>query len=203
MAIPRPTPRDSAPPALHARAMDNLSFIRSTMERATAFTAVPGWGGVAMGVTALAATAAAQGRETRGEWLVVWLAASVLALAIGGWSMLVKARRAGTSVFSYSGRRFVLSYVPPLAVGGLLTLALVRAGLYSALPGTWLLLYGTGVVTGGAFSVRVVPIMGLCFMALGSIALLAPPAWGQWLMAAGFGGLHIIFGLIIARRYGG
>jgi len=204
MTIPRPTPRDSAAaPALHARAMDNLSFIRSTMERATAFTAVPGWGGVAMGVTALAATALTQSRGTRGEWLVVWLAASVLALAIGGWCMRVKAKRAGTSVFSYPGRRFVLSYLPPLAVGALLTLVLVRAGLYSTLPGTWLLLYGTGVVTGGAFSVRVVPIMGLCFMALGAIALLAPPAWGDWLMAAGFGGLHIIFGLIIARRYGG
>jgi hypothetical protein len=183
--------------------MDNLSFIRSTMERATAFTAVPGWGGVAMGLTALAAAPLAGTRATAGEWLAVWLGASVLALTIGGWSMAVKARRAGTSVFSYSGRRFVLSYVPPLAVGGLLTLVLVRADLYPALPGTWLLLYGTGVVTGGAFSVRVVPIMGLCFMTFGAVALLAPPAWGAWLMAAGFGGLHIIFGLIIARRYGG
>jgi hypothetical protein len=203
MTIPRPTPQEVGAPTLHARAMDNLSFIRSTMERATAFTAVPGWGGVAMGVTALAAAAWARTRASETEWLVVWLGASALALTIGGWSMAVKARRAGTSVMSYSGRRFVLSYVPPLAVGGLLTLVLVRAGLYSALPGTWLLLYGTGVVTGGAFSVRVVPIMGLCFMALGAVALLAPPGWGDWLMALGFGGLHIIFGLIIARRYGG
>jgi hypothetical protein len=203
MTIPRPTPQEAGAPTLHARAMDNLSFIRSTMERATAFTAVPGWGGVAMGVTALAATALARTRATETEWLAVWLGASALALTIGGWSMAVKARRAGTSVLSYSGRRFVLSYVPPLVVGGLLTLVLVRAGLYGALPGTWLLLYGTGVVTGGAFSVRVVPIMGLCFMALGALALFAPPEWGDWLMALGFGGLHIIFGLIIARRYGG
>jgi hypothetical protein len=183
--------------------MDNLSFIRSTMERATAFTAVPGWGGVAMGITALAATALAYHRPRETEWLAIWLSASILAFAIGGWAMVMKARRAGTTVFSYSGRRFVLSYVPPLAVGVLLTLALVRAGLHSALPGTWLLLYGTGVVTGGAFSVRVVPIMGFCFMVLGAVALLAPTSWGDWLLAAGFGGLHIIFGLIIARRYGG
>jgi hypothetical protein len=203
MTIPRPTPQEAGAPTLHARAMDNLSFIRSTMERATAFTAVPGWGGVAMGITALVAAALAQTRATENEWLAAWLGASALALTIGGWSMAVKARRAGTSVLSYSGRRFVLSYVPPLAVGGLLTLVLVRAGLYGALPGTWLLLYGTGVVTGGAYSVRVVPIMGLCFMALGALALLAPPDWGDWLMALGFGGLHIIFGLIIARRYGG
>jgi hypothetical protein len=189
-------------PALHARAMDNLSFIRSTMERATAFTAVPGWGGVAMGITALIATAAAMGRSYS-AWLAIWLTASVLALTIGGWTMAVKARRGGTSVFSYSGRRFVLSYVPPIAVGALFTLVLVRAGLFAALPGTWLLLYGTGVVTGGAFSVRVVPVMGLCFMALGAAALLGPPSWGVWLMALGFGGLHILFGVIIARRYGG
>ena len=204
MTLLRPTPPDSASsPALHARAMDNLSFIRSTMERATAFTAVPGWGGVAMGVTALVATALAARSPSVTQWFMVWLAASALALAIGGWAMVLKARRAGTTVFSYSGRRFVLSYVPPLAVGALLTLVLVRAGLYSSLPGTWLLLYGTGVVTGGAFSVRVVPIMGFCFMALGTVALLAPPAWGEPLLAIGFGGLHILFGLIIARRYGG
>jgi hypothetical protein len=156
-----------------------------------------------MGVTALAAAAIARGVPSRGEWLTVWLAASALALTIGGWSMAAKARKAGTSVFSYSGRRFVLSYLPPLVVGALLTIVLARAGLYSALPGTWLLLYGTGVVTGGAFSVRVVPIMGFCFMALGALALLAPSIWGDWLMALGFGGLHVIFGLIIARRYGG
>jgi hypothetical protein len=202
MTTLRPKPHEGTAPALHARAMDNLSFIRSTMERATAFTAVPGWGGVAMGATALGATSLANDR-TPTEWLAVWLVASALALTIGGTAMVLKARRGGTSVFSYSGRRFVLSYVPPLAVGGLLTIVLVRAGLYSALPGTWLLLYGTGVVTGGAFSVRVVPLMGLCFMALGAIALLLPWAWGEWLMAVGFGGLHIVFGLIIARRYGG
>jgi hypothetical protein len=204
MTILRPTPPERpGAPALHARAMDNLSFIRSTMERATAFTAVPGWGGVAMGITALLATLLAYNSPSVNQWLAVWLSASALAFAIGGWAMVMKARRAGTTVFSYSGRRFVLSYVPPLAVGALLTLVLVRAELYSALPGTWLLLYGTGVVTGGAFSVRVVPIMGFCFMALGAIALLAPPGWGELLLAAGFGGLHIIFGLIIARRYGG
>jgi hypothetical protein len=190
-------------PALHDRAIDDLSFIRQTMERAAPFTAVPGWGGVAMGATALVASAIAWGRPVDRIWVGIWLGAALLALLIGGWAMTRKASRAGTSVLSSSGRRFVLSYVPPLLVGVLLTLVLMRAAYVEALPGTWLLLYGTGVVTGGAYSVRVVPIMGLCFMALGAVALFAPAAWGNAFMAAGFGGFHLGFGLLIARRYGG
>jgi hypothetical protein len=203
MAFPQPIPPSRDAPALHARAMENLSFIRRTMERATAFTAVPGWGGVAMGITALIAHAITLHGFTPLEWLLTWIGAAVVALTIGGATMSAKARRAGTTVFSYSGRRFVLSYVPPILVGVLLTLVLVRAGLYRALPGTWLLLYGTGVVTGGAFSVRIVPLMGICFMLLGTVALFGPEAWGAPLMVAGFGGLHVVFGWIIARRYGG
>jgi hypothetical protein len=202
MASPQRVADLTAKP-IHAKAMDDISFIRRTMERATEFTAVPGWGGVAMGATALLAAAVAGQSSTRIEWLATWLTASIVAFLIGGWTMSVKARRAGTPIFSYSGRRFLLSFVPPIAVGALLTIALAGAGLDRALPGTWLLLYGTGVVTGGAFSVRAVPIMGICFMLLGGAALFGPSAWGDALMAVGFGGLHIVFGLLIARRYGG
>ena len=202
MALPQPVARPQTQP-LHARAMDDLSFIRRTMERATAFTAVPGWGGVTMGAVALVAALVASWAGTTAAWVACWVVAAAVALLIGGWAMAAKARRGGTALFSWSGRRFVLSYLPPLAVGALLTVVLMRSGPAQALPGMWLLLYGTGVVTGGAYSVRAVPVMGACFMLLGAAALFAPAAWGNAFMAAGFGGLHVIFGLIIARRYGG
>ncbi|PYP37519.1 MAG: hypothetical protein DMD34_06785 [Gemmatimonadetes bacterium] len=192
-----------APRPLHDRALDNLRFIRQTMERAGSFTAVPGWGQVAVGVTALAAAFFASRHQTSELWLVIWLGEAIVALAIGGATMVRKAYAVSDPILSGPGRRFGLSFLPPMLVGGLLTVVLYRAALWSALPGTWLLLYGTGFVTGGAFSVRVVPVMGICFMLLGAVALLGPPAWGNWLMAAGFGGLHIVFGMIIARRYGG
>jgi len=191
------------PPALHARAMDNLQYIRETMERAASFTAVPGWGGFAMGATALLAAFIASRQSTVEAWLATWLGEALLAFAIGGWAMNRKARAVRAPLLSGPGRKFALSLSPPIAVGALLTIVFYRAGMINLMPGMWLLLYGTGVVTGGAFSVRVVPLMGFCFMALGAIALFCPSSWGNLFMAAGFGGLQIIFGIIIARRYGG
>ena len=189
--------------SLHSHAMDNLRFIRETMERAGRFTAVPGWGGFAMGVSALAASVIAARQSTPDAWLATWLIEGFFAIALGAWTMQRKAHRAQVPLLSAPARKFVLSFAPPLLVGALLTLVLYRAGLSGAIPGTWLLLYGTGVVTGGAFSVRVVPVMGLCFMLIGAVALFCPFAWSTAFLAAGFGGLHLIFGFIIARRYGG
>ena len=192
----------ASPQPLADRALDNLRYIRATMERAGSFTAVPGWGQVAIGFTALAAAVVAARQQSPLNWLVVWLAEAILALAIGGWTMVRKARAVNDTLLSGPGRRFGLSFLPPLVVGGLLTVALYFGGARPLLPAVWLLLYGTAVVTGGAFSVRVVPVMGLGFLALGTAALLAP-GLGNWLLAAGFGGLHIVFGYWIARRYGG
>ncbi len=195
--------RYEEPVALHEHALDNLKFIRETMERAASFTAIPGRGAVVIGVTAWVAAWLASRQASMGGWLGVWVAEAVLSALIGTAAMVYKARKVGIPLWSRSGRKFTLNLFPPFIVGALLTIALYRAGFGSVLPGVWLLLYGTGLVAGGAFSVRVVPLMGLCFMLAGSVALFCPPAWGNGLMAGGFGGLHILFGLIIARRYGG
>jgi hypothetical protein len=183
--------------------MDNLRFIRDTMERAGSFTAVPGWGQVAIGVTAFGAAWLAAQQPTPLAWLVVWLGEGLLALAIGAVTLARKARAVNSSLLSGPGRRFGLSFLPPMVVGGLLTFALYFAGMQRLIPSTWLLLYGTGIMTGGAFSVRIVPVMGMAFLALGTASLEAPQPWGDWFLAAGFGGLHVIFGTIIARRHGG
>jgi hypothetical protein len=204
MALTQPTsvPR-SEPIPIDARAADHLRYIRETMESAAEFTAVPGWGGLAMGITALAAAYFASIQATLLRWLSVWLVEAAVAFAIAAPAAATKAHRANAKLLSGPGRKFLLSFVPAIVAGGLLTYALVHAGLFAALPGTWLLLYGTGIVTSGAFSVRAVPIMGLCLMLLGAGALLAPPQWGDAFMAAGFGGVQIGFGLWIAKRYGG
>jgi hypothetical protein len=197
--------RDPIP--MHAHAMDNLSYIRKTMERAGSFTAVPGWGGVAMGVTAIVASLVATRAPSIDAWLSVWMIEGVLAVAIGIFAMWRKARKAGLPLLSAPARKFVFSFVPPLVAGAAVTMVLWRAGAVAAIPGVWLMLYGTGVVTGGAFSTPIVPVMGLCFLAEGAIAIFTPSSsampWNDFWLGAGFGGLHVLFGAIIARRYGG
>lgn len=183
--------------------MDNLAFIRDTMEAAGSFTAVSGWGMVAVGIIASGAAGLAAVQPTPLEALYIWIAAAVLAPAVSLWAIVRKARNAHVPLLSGPGRKFLLSFSPPLVVGALLTLVLYQAGMVSTIPGMWLLLYGTGVVAGGAFSVRVVPVMGFCFMLAGTIALFSPVAWHSWIMGAAFGGLHIAFGISIARSHGG
>jgi hypothetical protein len=205
MASVTPLHREPAPepPALHARAMDNLAFIRDTMEAAGAFTAVSGWGMVAVGTIATVAAIIASFRHSPVQSLYVWLGAAVLATIIMLWAIVRKARKARMPLLSGPGRKFVLSFSPPMFVGALITIVLYRAGLPETIPGMWLLLYGTAVVAGGAFSVKIVPVMGICFMLAGTLALFTPTSWNDWIMAAAFGGLHIGFGIPIARRHGG
>jgi hypothetical protein len=193
---PDPTP-------IHQRALEDLTFIRDTMERAGTVTSVPGWGGVAMGVSALIAAWIASRQASGAEWLAVWLAEAVLALGIGGATMVRKADSTGVSLFSHSGKLFVRSFAPPIIAGAVLTPVLYSAGLVERLPALWLLLYGAAVTVAGATSIRAVPVMGMSFMALGAFAFVVPASLGDLLMAVGFGGVQIGFGLLIARKYGG
>ena len=193
------------PIPIHSHAIDNLRIIRETMERAGSFTAVPGWGGVAMGATALAAAGLASHAQSPEQWLGTWLAEAVLALTIGVFAMWRKSRAAGLHLWSAPARKFIFSFAPPLIAGAVLTAALYREGAVLAIPGVWLMLYGTGVIAGGAFSVPIVPVMGAGFLVLGALVLFVAPtlAWADLWLGAGFGGLHVVFGAMIARRYGG
>jgi hypothetical protein len=201
-SIPART-RSHEPVALHAHAMDNLRFIRETMERAGSFTAVPGMGGVLMGISALGAALVAARQTKLESWLGVWVGEAIFAVLIGVVAATRKARAGKATLLSGPGRKFALGLAPSIFVAALLTGVLYRAGLYAVIPGIWLLLYGTGILSAGAFSVPVVPVMGVCFVALGAIAVFCPLEWSHWFLAAGFGGLHLVFGARIAARYGG
>ena len=192
--------------SVYQRAQSDLDFIRKTMERATAFTAVPGIGLVVNGFLAIGAFALVQSNVVgpgRSHWLAIWLACAAIAATNGVLCMIFKARRAGIALLSGPGRRFLVALLPPFAAAGLLTAVLAQANLHDLLPGIWLLLYGVGILTGGAFAIRPVVLMGGCFFLFGTAALLAPVRFGDEFMLAGFGIVQVIFGVVITSRYGG
>ena len=194
---PEPSDADSlADPLAHLR------FMRDTMERSSAFTAVPGWGQVLIGATALTAASLASRQGTASGWTLTWFAEACLAATIASFAMNLKSQRLGVPLISGPGRKFLLGFLPPLLAGAVVTLILYRAGMTRSLPGVWSLIYGGAVISGGVLSVPIVPVMGACFMATGAAALLLP-ALGNLAMALGFGGLHILFGYWIARKHGG
>lgn len=185
------------------RAIDNLKFIRETMERSAVFTSVPGYGGLLMGVTAVAAAVIAHSQSSTRGWLVVWLTEAGLAFCIGLLGMWQKSKIAGSSLVSVPARKFALSFTPPLLCGIIITLGLWRHWQFEAMIPVWILCYGAAVVCGGAFSVKAVPLMGWCFIALGAAAFFLPAGFGNIMMGLSFGVLHIVFGFIIGRKFGG
>ncbi len=194
---------NSEPPSLHGRAMDNLAFIRETMERSSAFTAIPGYGGALMGVTAIGAAIIAHNQLTIRAWLITWMVEAFLAFFIGMFAMWQKTKSSGDSLLSAPARKVAFGFVPPIIAAIILTSLLYFKGLFSLMPTIWLTMYGTAVVTGGAYSVRIVPIVGWIFIALGLVSVFLNAGYGNLLMGLGFGVLHIVFGLVVARKYGG
>jgi len=204
MHLVQPPPERERPtPSVGDRAVSDLDFIRSTIERSGRFPAVSGAGGVFMGVVGLAAAIVSSRFESREAWLGTWLGAAAAAFLGGAWSTRRKAAAQDVPLFSGLGRKFLLGLSPGLVAGAVLTAVLVRTEQYDALPATWLLLFGAAVTSGGAFSVRAVPLIGAGFMALGVVACFSPATWGTPLLGLGFGVLLLIGGLWIARRHGG
>jgi hypothetical protein len=200
---PRRSPDASGPPEMQARAMDNLRFIRGIMESAATFTAVSGWGQVVIGITAIAASLIAARQTLPWAWVATWLAEAGIAMGVSIASMTLKAHHANQPLLTGPVRKLILSFSPAMVVGVVLTMLFVRHGLYDWLPGFWMMLYGAAVMSAGTYSTRSVPVMGAAFLCAGAAALVVPPAWHTLVMIGGFGGLHIIFGLWIARRHGG
>ena len=204
MAILRPLPPfDERPESLGDRAASDLRFIRSTMERSGRFTAVPGWGGVFMGAVGLLAASVSSFTTTPDAWILTWLMAAGVAISGGGLALGRKATQQDQPLGRGHGRMFVLGLCPPILAGAVLTIVLHRAELTHLLPSVWLLLYGAAVLAGGAYSVLTVSLTGVVFMLLGIVAAFAPATWGTPLLAVGFGGVHCVSGILIARSHGG
>ena len=202
-AIRKDVEATNEPVNIGDRAFDNLRFIRETMERSAVFTSVPGYGGMLMGATAVGASFFAWQSANYRQWLIIWLTEALLAFAIGFLSLWQKSKNANASLTSAPARKFALCFAPPIVAAVILSGLFYRHDWFEFLPTVWLTLYGTAVICGGISSVKVVPIAGWSFIALGLVSVFLPSGYGDLMMSLGFGGLHLVFGFIVARKYGG
>jgi hypothetical protein len=188
-------------PEHQPQAAEALRFIRETMQQAGAFTAISGRGLLVIGGTALVASWIASRQAVEG-WLLVWLAEVCLAGLTAGVTIYRKAVATRTPLFSGPARKVAMGLLPAMAAGGVLTAVFYVSRAPELIAPMWLLLYGVGVMAGGAWSVAAVPVMGATFMAISLPAFF----WRDWpnvWMALGFGVLHIVFGLVVTKKYGG
>ena len=102
----QPAPKLQEPPRtfvpIHDRAIDNIRFIRETMERSASFTNVSGIGGLVMGLIAIGASSLAVRTATDFGWLVTWLAAAALSFSVAIIAMARKSRANGVTLFTLS-----------------------------------------------------------------------------------------------------
>jgi hypothetical protein len=202
-AAPTASRHVGVPRALHSRAVEDLRFIRETMANATAYTAFSGRGLTAVGIGAVLTGVVAMQQSGLQPQLWVWLTDAAVSMVLGVLASVLKARSAGQSLSAGPVRKFCLGFAPAILAGAVLTVVLMRSPLARLLPGVWLLLYGTGLASAGALSARIIPVVGAGFFVLGVLTLALSPAWANALLVVGFGGLHLLMGLVIVRRHGG
>lgn len=198
------TSADTPPTMLHERAEADLAFVRDVMERSTRFTAVPGWGAIGMGATAVAAAIIAWQQPSHERWLAVWLGEAIVAATIGGVAMLRKARRTSLPTLAAPARRFAFGLVPPLIVGAALTVGCVQANAWALLAPVWLCCFGVAILGGAAVSsAPVLRVLGAAFVVVGVVAVATPERWSDVWMALAFGGGHLATGVVVVRQHGG
>ena len=201
---PKRSLQDREPLAMHERAEADLAFVRAAVERSSQFTAVPGVGGVLMGVSAIIAALIAHQQPSNERWLITWIIDAAVAGVVGGIALVRKARRRQVPLAVGPARRFALGLAPALIAGAALTMGALDARAWQLLPPTWMLCYGVAVLGAGAASAApIVPIVGSVFVVAGVLSIATPHAFADYWMAATFGIAHIVAGVIVARRHGG
>lgn len=185
--------------ALDSHAAATLRYIRASME-AAGTVAVPGSAGMTMGAVGVIAAVLASTPALRSEWLVVWLIAATVAAIAGGALMARQAARQGFTLFGAPVRKFVLCLAPGLFAGAIMTLVLWQGGHLRAIPGTWLLLYGCALISTSAPTTAIMGVLGSLFAVLGLVTYLIPASLHNIALGVGFGGLHLLFGIMIGQR---
>jgi hypothetical protein len=185
--------------ALDTHALGTLQYIRASID-AAGLLAVPGSAGIAMGAVGVLAAILVSLKSLAAHWLEIWLLAGLVASAFGTVLMAHQVISRGTALYRGPLRRFLMCLCPPLLVGAVLTWQLWLHAQTTLIPGVWLLMYGCAVMAASTLTRRALAVMGGLLAVLGIIALQSPPSYQNTVLGIGFGGLHLLFGILIGGR---
>jgi len=183
---------------IDSHAAATLRYIRDSMEGAASFV-VPGSAGIALGVIGLLSAALSSAPSLHEHWLQIWLLAALAAAAVGGVLLVRESSLRGLRLIGTPIRKFALCLIPSLAAGLIMTAVHWSYGNLHAIPGTWLLFYGCALISASTVTTRTIGLLGASFALLGVLALLLPGSAQIFMLGTGFGGLHIVFGILIGR----
>ncbi len=184
-----------------------LSEIRTMMERSTKILSLSGLAGITIGLVAIGGALYAQwihdhiaAEEIRRYLIIEALAVLVIATALSVLFSSRMAKKKGLPLWSPAGRYLITELAIPLAAGGVFCVALIIHDSVLLLPAVMLTFYGLALINASKFAVKEVRYLGLTQLAIGLLAALYP-ADGLNFWALGFGVVHILYGLRIYLKY--
>lgn len=185
--------------ALDTHALGTLQYIRASID-AAGLLAVPGSAGIAMGAVGILTALLVSFKAVAVHWLLIWLIAGLVAIAFGTALMVHQVVTRGTALYRGPLRKFLMCLCPPLLVGAVLTWQLWLRAEFNLIPGVWLLMYGCAVMAASTLTRRALAVMGALLVLLGLAALQVPENFQNTVLGVGFGGLHLLFGILIGGK---
>lgn len=203
-----------------AGSLEEIRDIRRIMERSSRFISLSGLSGVAAGICALAGTLVARsvlnnyygeynsrGFTTNDDFallkiklLGVAVVVFVMAFISAYYLTWRKAQKQGLPVWDHTSKRLAWNMFLPLLAGGAFILGMLRYDVWLFVAPASLVFYGLGLVNASKYTLNDIRYLGYCEIILGTINMLYP-GYGLWFWAAGFGVLHIIYGIIMWNKY--
>jgi hypothetical protein len=200
------------------RYLDDLKDIKDIMNRSSRFLSLSGLSGVFAGVFALGGAYLAYGTvyksqdylgyrqadmstETLTTLLLIALATVALAVGVGILLTTREARKSNQKLWDAQTKRLMINLLIPLVTGGILCLMLLLTGYIGFVAPLTLIFYGLALVNASKYTLTEVRSLGLLEIGLGLLAVHFI-GYGLIFWAAGFGVLHIIYGIVMHIRYG-
>jgi len=179
-----------------------IQDIKTMMERSTKFSSISGKAGIVVGMLAVIVFAGIKWFDvtTVASLFVVMVGTLIVALSIGLYLSIAKAKKEGAAIFDTTAKRFLIQFFIPLFVGGILCLIFACQNQIGFIPAMMLIFYGFALVHASKFSLDAIKNLGYLEIVAGIIAA-AFTQYGMWCLVIGFGVLHIIYGFIIYTKY--